>query len=131
MTPFKREDLTKHPPVLRREDVTVQWTDDSGEVQARTVTVTELTVAERNRFEDSFSEGASFADEARQRLVIATAKCDSGPLFTDADFDLISGLGAGFVEPIVNAAMRLNKIGQKDLEDLGKNSQPTNDDVSS
>lgn len=101
-----------------------------------------MSVSDRSLFEsvlvreatDQVDEGADDATlRIRQACVVACARerveiqgrQTLQPIWTIADLDLIAGYGSGLIEPIVNAAQRLNKISDVDIEELAKNSEPT------
>lgn len=129
MTLLTREEFDT-PASLGKTQVRVLWKG-----QIRTVFVHEMSVAERTRFDksvvalgDQVSEGEDANDFMREVLLIHTAGDEHGNrLFTFDDLPLVSGLGSGFAEPIVNAAMSLNRIGENDLEELAKNFEATSD----
>lgn len=120
--------LAEHPPKTRSEEVTVCWLDTQGQKHIAKVTVIEMTVADRTRFDESllqFQDGETDSGAAagvREALVIACTRGEDGlPLFSSDDARSISEYGTGLIEPIVNVAQRLNKISSNDLEELAKN----------
>lgn len=122
--------LQQHAPRLSEETVTVRWTDQDGQRQSAQVLVVEMTVADRTRFDqmvvEHAGESADSAEGIRQALAIICARTpDREPIWSPEDFETVSGYGSGFVEPIVNAAQRLNGVSDNDIEELAKNSSET------
>jgi hypothetical protein len=71
---------------------------------------------------DRFDIAAAKSGEFRARLVQASCCTEAGQLeFTEADLHRINDLPLHLIEPIVDAAIRLNKIGPGDAEVLRKN----------
>lgn len=83
--------------------------------------VQSLTAGERDRFEREHV--ASDEQDFRARLAAYSA-CDSEgtPLFGPADVASLSRLPAYVLDPIVKAAIELNRFTSGDIEDLRKNS---------
>lgn len=97
------------------EDVTLR----TGQV----VRVGEMTGADRDRLEAVWTDKAQ-KHRARAMLVVATARTEEGgPMFGAKDIDRVSGLPAGLIEPIVEAALRVNGFTAKDVEALEGNSE--------
>jgi len=86
-----------------------------------TVRVRMLTVGERCRLEDA-SQGKG-VEGFRARIVVASAVDEQGkPLFHYGDVEKISAMPSYVLEPVVNAAVRLNAISAADIKDAEKNS---------
>jgi hypothetical protein len=84
------------------------------------VFVRALTAGERDQFEVQHVK--SKEKDFRARLVAATA-CDGvgSRLFTEADVPTLSNLPAAVLEPLVQAATKINRLSADDVEDLRKN----------
>ena len=82
--------------------------------------VREMTVAERDRFEEIIVTETS--PDYRAEL-LARSLCDEAGkrLFTDADAKLLHDLGAARLQPAFAVAMRLSALRTSDLEELSKN----------
>jgi hypothetical protein len=81
--------------------------------------VRSLTVGEKDVF-DANSGGGTKA--VRVHLLIACCcKEDGSPEFTEFDAGELSRLPSHVVEPIVAAAMRVNRFGEGDQETIRKN----------
>lgn len=93
------------------------------------VYVREMTGAERDAFEAFLIDNRGPDEKAnlrgvRARLVALTlVDKDGNRIFSDADIDAVGGKGAKSLEPIVEKAMALNALRQKDVEALAKNSE--------
>lgn len=133
-----RETLDANPPRLGSEEVTVRWTDDSGNLCRAKVIVVEMSVEDRSRFDrmvidyhqarlsDAEEDGEDSSEGVRQALAIACARTpERAPIWTPDDIETVSAYGSGFIEPIVNAAQRLNHVTDLDIDDLAKNSEAT------
>jgi hypothetical protein len=85
-----------------------------------TAYVRALTAGERDRFEVEHTKSAD--KDFRARLAAATL-CDQegGLLFAPSDIPRLSALPASVLEPIVQAAVKVNRLGAADIEDLRKN----------
>ena len=84
------------------------------------VKVKQLSIAERDRFEieNAKAGGKNF----RARLVVLTAVDDAGrPIFSAADVPTLSALAGHVLEPIVEAAVKTNRLSNEDVRDLEKN----------
>ena len=88
------------------------------ETPAGTTYVRTLMVGEK----DQFDVGAAKDQMFRARLVVACC-CDQygHPEFAPGDVFRVNDLPVHFVEPIVDAAIRLNRIGPGDAESIRKN----------
>lgn len=100
---------------LKRQAVAVpEW---GGDVYVRM-----LTGGERDAFEVS----AELKDRKNIRAkLLSLTVCDEAGvrLFTDADILALTGKSAAALERLFEAAMKLNRIGAKDVEELEKNSE--------
>lgn len=128
MQHLTRAALNDHPPVLRSETVTVRWTDRDGLRREAQVSVVEMSVADRTRFDEVVLKLANESEDTqqgvREALAIAcTRDADGRPLWTPDDAARLSGYGNAFLEPIVAVAQKLNPFDS--FEDLAKNSAKT------
>jgi predicted Fe-Mo cluster-binding NifX family protein len=88
------------------------------------VTVSVMTGRQRDAWEASMAgqDAETIMRDARAKLVAACVIGEDGaPLFTQADVDALSGKSAAALDRVVKVAQRLNRIGEKDLEDLKGN----------
>ncbi len=89
-----------------------------------------LTAGERDQFEveQIESKGTDF----RARVTVYTCR-DSAtwPLFSKVDIPWLTQLPPYVLDPIVQAAIELNKFGAGDIEDFEKNSESGPSDASS
>ena len=83
------------------------------------VYVRTLTVAEK----DAFATAVEKEGNLRARLLIATC-CDQNgePIFDEFDVGRINKLASWKIEPIIDAAIKLNRMGPKDADAIRKNS---------
>lgn len=132
MKTLTRKLLDKHRPGLTTETVQVIWTDQKGRRHVAQVTVSEMTVADRAKFEQAMLvSGEEGTGIIREALAIACARDEAGqPLWTYDDLGTLSGYGSGFLEPIVAAAQRLNMVQDQDIAELAKNCEATDEDDS-
>lgn len=95
-----------------------------------TAYVREMMAGEKDRFEAEQVEKAG--QDFRARLIVATCCDESGKLlFTARDVAQVSALPALAIDPVVKAAIRINKLLQEDVDDLRKKSDDPDDDDSS
>ncbi len=85
-----------------------------------------FTIRQRTAFERSV-EGKGRA-EIRERLLIATVVKPAG--LTAAHLKLLGDQDGALLEPIVNEAMELAGITNRDMDALSKNSEATDESVS-
>ncbi|HEY1118781.1 MAG TPA: hypothetical protein VGE43_13795 [Acidimicrobiales bacterium] len=84
------------------------------------VKVREMTVAQKDAFEieNARDKGRYF----RPRLVVASVvDADGSPMFGPADLEALAGRPASHLEPIVEAATKLNKYTPEDVKALEGN----------
>lgn len=98
---------------LPHEPLRVEAWDADGEVWA-------MAAGERDRFELAHAK----ADQAdfRARLVALCFRVEGRHLFTEADVPTLSRAPAWVLDPIVAAALRLNRFSDADVKELEKNS---------
>ena len=104
------------------------------------VIVRSLTGAERDKFEMSTlrqKKGNIETDlgkmvNFRSRLVSLTAVDEDGArLFSDSDIELLAAKNASAINRIFDVSRRLSGLSETDVEDLEKNSEPSQDESSS
>ncbi|CEF48254.1 unnamed protein product [uncultured bacterium] len=89
-----------------------------------------MTARERDRFEE-LQRGQGFAD-IRARMAAACICDESGELaFTEADIPALAKKSSVALDRIFAAAIRLNRIGRDDVEELKKKSELIHSDGSS
>ena len=70
-------------------------------------------------------------ENMRAKLLVRTICDDKGKrIFTDKDTDLLGSKAASALEKIFDVAQKLNKLGGKDFEDIEKNSEGGEKDIS-
>jgi hypothetical protein len=114
---------------LRTEEVQVpEW--------GGAVLVRGMTGAERDRYEATVVQQNGKSTKvnmrnARARLVVMTVVDEDGKhLFSEADIESLSEKNAAALDRIFSVASRLSGIGDKDLDELSKNSLPGQSDDS-
>lgn len=109
---------------LSREEVKIPSWNLSQPVYVR-----EMTAAERDEYEAYLLDNRGPDEKTnlrgvRARLVVLTlVDKDGNRIFSDSDIDAVGRKGARSIEPIVEAAMKLNAMRKKDVEALAKNSE--------
>lgn len=109
---------------LSREEVKIPSWNLSQPVYVR-----EMTAAERDEYEAYLLDNRGPDEKTnlrgvRARLVVLTlVDKDGNRIFADSDIDAVGRKGARSIEPIVEAAMKLNAMRKKDVEALAKNSE--------
>lgn len=98
----------------RLEEVTIP--DMGGSVWIRTV-----SAGERDRFEERHLV-LKHQDYRARIVVLCCCDADGKPLFTEADVAAISELPSNVLDPIVEAASRINGVGSEAREEHRKNS---------
>lgn len=84
------------------------------------VSVRGMTIGARDQFE--IANAADKGRYFRARLVVAcVVDADGSPMFGAADLPALASLAAGTFEPVVDAAMRLNKYTPEEVEALEGN----------
>lgn len=107
---------------LAREEVHVPSWKLSGPIYVR-----EMTASERDAYEAYILDNRGKNERAnlrglRARLVALTLVDEAGNrIFSDEDVEAVGRKGARAIEPIVEAAMRLNAMRSADVEALAKN----------
>lgn len=89
-----------------------------------TVLVAAMSGTERDRFEASIVTGKGETDlsNMRAKLVAATlVDGDGNMLFSQGDIEALGRKNAAALERVVQVAQRLNRIGNKQLEELRGN----------
>ena len=77
-----------------------------------------ITAGEKDEFDRQASKDGKF----RCRLVMLCCCSEDGkPEFTNLDLPALDDLPVTVLEPIVDAALSLNRIGAKDAEEIRKN----------
>jgi hypothetical protein len=102
-------------PLLLREDIEVPgW-------GGGTVGVRAMNAMERDRFETALlaNKRTNF-----RGLLAAFTLCDEEGkrICTEQDAEFLAGQSAAVLEPIIEAAIRLNKLSPDDVRDMEKNS---------
>ena len=90
-----------------------------------TVRVAAVSAGARDAFElalQDMPEGERRKDFRARLLVMSCIDEDGKPLFTPEDIPALSALEAAAVDPVVEVAMRLNGLSQKDRDELEGNS---------
>lgn len=90
------------------------------ETAAGTAIVHAMTAAEKDRFDREHvkARGQRF----RARLIVATARDEKGePLFGREDMEALDGLPVAYLEPLVEAAIRVNRMSDAEQAELEKN----------
>ena len=95
------------------------------EPQGRTVRVAAVSAGARDAFELSLQDipEKERRKDFRARLVVMSCIDEAGkPLFTVDDIPALSALDAAAIDPVVEVAMRINGLSQKDRDELEGNS---------
>ncbi len=102
---------------LKRECVEVpEW---GGRVYVRVMTGTERDEWERQILDSRGPDNKTNLSNARARLAILCACGEDGQrLFTDGDLEAVGDKSAAALERIFDAALKLNRIGEKDVDEL-------------
>jgi hypothetical protein len=89
------------------------------------VYVRELTAAERDAFEAEFYTAAQANQVPPDLKVKLCAMCmlgaDRARLFDDDELHVVRSLGAGGVNRVAEAALRINRFSEADVQDLAGN----------
>jgi hypothetical protein len=110
---------------LDRIGLLARTTLDKEEVKlpdGETVIVRCMTVAERDRMERAYQDAGKV--DFRARLIVSTV-CDADGVLvlTPADFAEVGNLPFSDAELIVEAAIRMNRMGDDEKAELGKGSE--------
>jgi hypothetical protein len=118
MSLLTRESFFATAPAFPSETVEL---DGMGAVVVRV-----MSAGDRDRWEAMLRK--DIPADFRARLVVLTAFGDDGkPLFTPADVPQLSALPSTVLDPIVEAAARVNKMRPGDVEAEVKNSESAPD----
>lgn len=90
------------------------------EVLGRTFVVKTMTVGEKDRAEVACARSGG-TNLRSCYLVACVTNEDGSPAFREAELDRIAGLPSSVMEPLVNAAIRVNKLSEADAEAVRKN----------
>lgn len=82
--------------------------------------VRSLTIAEKDEFDRATDGGKK--DVRAQLLIACVCDHDGNPEFSEFDLSRLNGLPAHVAEPLIDAAMKVNKFSVEDREALRKNS---------
>ena len=87
-----------------------------------------MTGAERDSFETAWTSAKSGGQVGlanfRARMAVLTLSDEAGkPLFSERDILALSAKSAAALDRVMDVAMRLNRMGDKDVEDLVGNSE--------
>ena len=95
-------------------------TVESVETPAGKVFVHSLTAGEKDRFDIAHAKAKG--EHFRARLLVATARDEEGdPVFGEGDVEMLSECPVSLLEPIVEVALRVNRMTDKDAESVEKN----------
>ncbi len=111
MALLTKEAFLAAAPALKSEEV---------EVPGGSVIVRELTAGERDKFEEQHlkAKRANF----RARLTAWSVRDEAGArTFADSDISALTGLAASLLDPIAEAATRVNALSSKEVEELEGN----------
>ena len=87
------------------------------------VLVGTMTGAGRDNFEAQTLDKKTGRKNMRAKLAAATIYDESGELmFTEKDIEELGKKSGAALERVFDVALRINRIGQKDVEELAKNS---------
>lgn len=93
-------------------------TIESVETPAGKTFVRSLMAGEKDKFDRAAHQRGRF----RARLIVACC-CDEGgnPIFNEADIPRLDDMPVPLIEPIVDAAIRVNRMSPEDAEAIRKN----------
>lgn len=84
------------------------------------VFVHSLTAGEKDRFDIGHAKAKG--EHFRARLTVASTRDEDGnSIFDEDEIEAISNWPTSLIEPIVDAALRINRMTDKDSEALAKN----------
>jgi len=124
--------LTKEQ-ILKADDLKIELVkvpEWNGDIYIRTMTGTERDAFEQSLFE---KEGERNLSNIRARLCALTIVDEGGNrLFDDKDVEQLGKKSAAALDRIFGITQKLNAIGEKDVEELAKNSGsgPSEDSIS-
>lgn len=90
------------------------------ETEAGTTYVRQLTLGEKEAYALATEGGKSLPTV--NLLIACVCREDGTPEFTAADTLVLAALPAGLMDPVIMAAIKINKFTQQDQEALRKNS---------
>ena len=91
--------------------------------------VRSMSVGEKDTFDKAIVKDPSVSFRARL-IVMCVCDCHGAPAFQTGDVHRIADFPLALVEPLVDAAIRVNKLSPKDLEALEKNCNGQSDSSS-
>jgi hypothetical protein len=106
---------------LRREPVEITL---PGMTEPGVVWVHQLSARDRTEYELALREGSEVTvARIREALLVVACRDEAGnPLFAADDVEWLGReMAAAVLEPLVNAARRMNAVSDQDLEGLAKN----------
>lgn len=129
-TPLTRDDIFGMDDILFEPVQIPEWGN-------RTVYVCGLSAAAKNQYQQSLVELKGTTRKLRMEnataklVVLTTVNQERQRLFTDRDIEKLGTKSAAALERIIEVANRLSGMTPKDVEDLVKNSEPSQSDDSS
>ncbi len=114
--PSFREELQARPRTRKAEKVRVpEWDRD--------VWVRAMSADDRDSFEESIvHNGKAVMRNVRAKIVVRCSEEEDGTrVFEDGDAAWLGELPAAELQPIFDAAQRLNKMSDSDVKELAKN----------
>ncbi len=128
--PLTREEILGMEDILMEEVTIPMWGN-------RSVWVCGLSAAAKNQYQQSIVEMRGTSQKLRlenstaKLVALTVVNKDRQRLFTERDIEKLGTKSAAALEIIVEVANRLSGMTKKDVEDLVKNSEPSQSDVSS
>lgn len=117
-----------------KETLVIETEDGPLSIVAKGLSLTALGLIQNSAVAIDEETGERSTDLAKMgpQLIIAGAfDLDGAPLFTAADIEMVAGLSAGVMEPIMSAIARLSGLGDAALKAALKNSDTITTSVSS
>lgn len=130
MLPLTREEILGMEDILVEEVTIPQWKN-------RTVMVCGLTAAAKNQYQQSLVEMRGTSQKLRlenstaKLVALTVVNKERQRIFTERDIEKLGTKSAAALELIVEVANRLSGMTKKEVEDLVKNSEPSQSDDSS
>jgi len=130
----ERETMLTRDQILSAQDKPIETVDVpewGGQVCVRT-----MGAKERDQWQDSMMEGKgknrkmNLANITASLCVLCMSDENGALLFSRADVAALGEKSAAAMQRVFNAAARLNGITEEDIEELAKNSEPTESDAS-